>query len=234
MANRRGKSKITVDGDCSHEIRRCLFLGREAMTKLGSVLKSTDFSVQCTAAKGQYSQGYGLPSGHIWFWELNCEEGRMPKNWCLWSVVLEKTPESPLDSKEIKSINLKGERPWIFTGRTDAKAEASVFWSSDEKSQLTGKVPDAGEDWGQKEEDIRAWHGWMASPMQGTWTWANFGRWWGTGKPGVPQSIGSQRVRHDWVTEQQKQLKPNNLRECMWVCFYIYVLYMLIHIMYII
>ena len=153
MANRRGKSKITVDGDCSHEIRRCLFLGREAMTKLGSVLKSKDFSVQCTAAKGQYSQGYGLPSGHV-LWELDLKEGRRPKNWCLGTVVLEKTPESPLDSKEIKSINLKGERPWIFTGRTDAKAEASVFWSSDEKSQLTGKVPDAGKDWGQKEKRV--------------------------------------------------------------------------------
>ena len=74
----------------------------------------------------------------------------MPKNWCLWTVVLEKTPESPLDSKEIKPVNLKGNQPWIVTGRTDAEAEAPVFWSSDANRRLIEKVPDAGKDWGQK------------------------------------------------------------------------------------
>ena len=103
------------------------------------------------ANKGPYSQGYGVPSGHIQLWELY-HEVRMLKNSYLWTVVLEKTPENPLDSKEIKPVNLNEDQPWIGTGRTDAEAEAPVFWSSDVNSQLTGKVPDAGKDWGQKEK----------------------------------------------------------------------------------
>ena len=103
-----------------------------------------------SANEGPYSQDHDLPSGHIWLWELDSSEGRMLKNWCLPAIVLEKTPESPLDSKEIKSVNLKGDKPWIFTGRTDAKAEGPVFWSSDVNRWLIGKVPDAGKGWGQK------------------------------------------------------------------------------------
>ena len=113
------------------------------MTNLDSVLKCRDITVD----KCLYSQGYGLPSGHIWLLELDCKEGRTPKNWCLWTVVLEKSPESPLDRKEIKPINLKGNQPWILTGRTGAKAEAPVFWSpwceqpdSLEKSLVLGKI----------------------------------------------------------------------------------------------
>ena len=101
-------------------------------------------------AKGPYSQGYGLPSGHIGLGELDCKEGRTPKNWYLQTAVLEKTPENPLDSKEIKPVNLKGNEPWILIGRTDAKTEAPVFWSLDVNSQLIGKVCDAGKDWRQK------------------------------------------------------------------------------------
>ena len=104
------------------------------------------------ADKGLYSQGYGLPSGHIWLWELDCKEGRTQKNWLLWTVVLEKTLESPLDCKEIQPVHPKGNQLWILTGRTDAKAEAPVFWSSDENWQLIGKVPEAGKDRGQKEK----------------------------------------------------------------------------------
>ena len=99
--------------------------------------------------KGLYSQGFGLPSGHEQLWELDHKEGMTPVSWCLWTVVLEKTPESPLDSKQIKPANLKGDQPYIFTGRTDA--EAPVLWPSDANRQLIGKVPDAGKDWGQKE-----------------------------------------------------------------------------------
>ena len=155
MANRGGKcgsmtdflflcSKITVDGDYSHEIRRQLLFGRKAMTNLDSVLKSRDIN---SADKGPSSQGYDLPSGHIWLWELDCKEGRMPKNWCFWTVVLEKTLESPLDSKEIKLVNLKGDQPWIFTGRADA--EAPGFWLFDANRRLIGnQVPNAGKDWG--------------------------------------------------------------------------------------
>ena len=87
------------------------------------------------------------------------------RNWCLWTVVLEKIPESPLDSKEIKPVNFKGNQPWIFIGKADAEAEASVFWSSDVNSQLIGKVPDPGKDWGQKgkrasEDEMAGWHHW--------------------------------------------------------------------------
>ena len=91
-------------------------------------------------------QGSGLPSRHVELWELDHKEGRVSRNWCLWTVALQKTPESSLDSREIKPVNLKGNQPWIFTGRTDAEAEAPVFWSSDANRWLIGKVPDAGKD----------------------------------------------------------------------------------------
>ena len=119
-------SKITVDGDWNHEIRRCLLLGTKAMTNLDSVLKSQR---QYSANRGPCSQGQGLLSGHIWLWELNCKEGRTPKNWWLQIVVLEKTPESLLDSKDIRSVNVKGNQLWILVGRTDTEAQAPVFWS---------------------------------------------------------------------------------------------------------
>ena len=146
MADRRGKAgshdrfpllglqKLAADGDCSHEIRRQLLLGRKAMTNLDSVLESRHYS----ADKGPHSQGCGLPRGHVRLWELDCKEGRIPKNWCLWNVVVDKTPESPLESKEIKPVNLKGCQCWILIGRTDDEAEAPVFWSSDGDS--IGKV----------------------------------------------------------------------------------------------
>ena len=141
--------------------------------------------------KGPYSQGYGLPSGHAQLWELDHKDGRAPKNWCLRTVVLEKTPESPLDRKEIKLVNLKGNQSWILIGRTDAEAETPVFWSFDANSQLIGKVPKARKDW-EQEKCVRGWDTWMAPLMQCTWTWANFRRWWGTGRwatvPGVTKS----------------------------------------------
>ena len=113
-----------------------------------------------SAYKGSSSQGCGLPSAHIQLWELDCKEGRLPKDWCLWTVVLEKTSENPLDSKEIKPVNLKGDTPWIFTGRTEA--EAPVFWLSDVNRWLIGKAPDAGKDWGQEkrvsEDEVAGQH----------------------------------------------------------------------------
>ena len=141
-------SKITADGDCSHKVRRQLPLGRKALTNLDSVEKQKQYS----ADEGPYGQGYGIPRGHVsqWFWDLDHKKGRAPKNWCLRTVVLEKAPESLLDSKEIKPVNLKGDQPWIFTGKT--YAEALVFWSSDANRWLIGKVPDAGEDQVQKEK----------------------------------------------------------------------------------
>ena len=102
------------------------------------------------ADKGLSSQGYGSSSSHVWMWELDHKEGWTPKNWCFWIVVLGKTLENPLDSKEIKPVSPKGNQPLIFIGRTDAEADAAIFWPPDVKSWLFGKDPDAGKDWRQK------------------------------------------------------------------------------------
>ena len=138
-------SKFTTDGDCGHNIRRPLPLGRKTVTNLCAEKQRHHF-----ADKGLYSQGYGLPSGHIWLCELDHKEGRTPKNWCLWTVVLEKTPESPMDRKEIEPVNLERDQPWIFAGRTDA--EAPILWPPDAKNWLIIKDPDAGKDWRQEEK----------------------------------------------------------------------------------
>ena len=191
-------SKITVNSDCSHEVKRRLIPGRKGTTNLDSILKSRDI----TANKGLYSQSYGFSSSHVQIWELDHRVGWAPKNWCFWTEVLEKTLESPLDSKEIKPVNPKGNQPWIFTERTDPKAEVSILQPSDAKSQLTGKVPDAGKDWGQEEKGVTGWDGWMASPTQEAWVWASSGRWRWAGKPGVLQSTVSQSWTQlsDWTT----------------------------------
>ena len=155
-------SKIIADGDCRYEIKSHLLLGRKPMTNLDSVLKSRHitlptkvhivelwvFQQSCTDVRDELWKG----------WEL--------KNWCFWTVVLEKTPESSLDCKEMKPVNPKGNQPWIFIGRTDAEAEVPVPWLPDVKSQLTGKDPNAGKDWGQEkkgtiEDDMVGWHHWV-------------------------------------------------------------------------
>ena len=104
------------------------------------------------ASKGPSSQRYGFSSSHVQMWELDHKEGWALKNWCFWTVGLEKTLESPSDSKEIKSVNRKRNQPWIFIERTDAEAETPILWPPDEKSQLIGKDPDAGKDWRRKEK----------------------------------------------------------------------------------
>ena len=135
-------------------------------------------------------------------WELDCEESWALKNWCFWTVVLEKTLESPLDCKEIQPVHPEGDKSWVFIGRTDAEAETPILWPPDGKSWLIGKDPDAGRDWGQEEKgETRGWDGWMASPTRWAWVWINSGSWWWTGRPGVLRFMGSQRVRHDWATE---------------------------------
>ena len=112
------------------------------------------------------SQSYGFSSSHERIWELNHTEGWVLKNWCFWTVVLEKTLKSPLECKEIQPVNPNGHQPWIFIGRTDAEAEASILWPPDMKSQLTGKGPDTGNDWrqeekGTKEDEMVGWHHWL-------------------------------------------------------------------------
>ena len=138
-----GAPKITEDGDCSHEIKRRLLLGRKVMTSLDSILKSRDINF---ANKDLSSRSYGFSSIHVWMWELDYKESWALKNWCFWTVVLEKSLESPLDCKEILPINPKGNHPWIFIGRTDAEAETPILWPPDAKNWLLGKDPDAGKD----------------------------------------------------------------------------------------
>ena len=104
------------------------------------------------ANKGLASQGYGFSSGHVWMWELDCDESWALKNWCFWTVVLEKSFESPLDSKESQPIHHKGDQSWVFIGRTDAEAETLILWPPDVKSWLIGKDPDARKDWGKEEK----------------------------------------------------------------------------------
>ena len=146
-------SKTTANSNCSHEIKRHLLLGRKAVTNLDSVLKSRDITSQ-TVTKGLYSKSYGFSSSHVWVWNLNHKESRVAKNLCFWIMMLEKTLESLLDCKEIKLVNPKENQPWIFIGRTDVEVEAPILWSPDMKSQLFGKDPDAGKDWGQEEKGV--------------------------------------------------------------------------------
>ena len=116
-------SKITADGNYSHEIKRHLLLGRKAMTNLDSILKSRDITLLTKVRIVKY----GFSSSHVWIWELDYKESWAPKNWCFWTVVLEKTLESPLDSKDIQPVHPKGNQSWIFIGRTDAEAEAPIL-----------------------------------------------------------------------------------------------------------
>ena len=159
-----GGSKISADGDWNHEIKRRLLLGRKAMTNLDSILKTLTHTLLCMVRKS--SQSYGFCCSHVWMWELDCEESWAPKNWCFWTVVLEKTLESPLDCKEIQPVHPKGDQSWVFIGRTDAKAEAPQLWPFDVKNWLTGKDPDAGKGWRQEEKGITedklvGWHHWL-------------------------------------------------------------------------
>jgi len=133
---------------------------------------------------------------------LDCEESWAPKNWCFWTVVLEKTLESPLDCKEIQPVHSKGDQPWVFIGRTNAEAEMPILWPPHAKSWLIGKYPDAGRDWGQEEkgtteDEMVGWH----HRLDGHEFGVNPGSWWWTGRPGVLWFMGSQRAGHDWATE---------------------------------
>ena len=128
-------------------------------------------------------------------WKLDHKESWALKNWRFLTGVLEKTLESLLDCKEIQLVHPRGNQSWIFIGRTAAEAETPILWPPDAKNWLIGKDPVAGEG------DNRGWDGWMASPTWWTWVWVSSGSWWRTGKPGVLQSLGSKRVRHDWATE---------------------------------
>ena len=174
-----GGSKITADGDCSHEIKRHLLLGRKAMTSLDSILKSRHYSTN----KGLSSQSYVFP-----IVMYGCE------SWTIREVEQQKTDVLNC------AVNPKGNQSWIFIGRTDAEAEAPIPWPPDVKIWLIGK------DWCWErlqagEGDDRGWDGWMASLTRWTWVWASSKSWWWTGRPGVLLFIGSQRVGYEWATE---------------------------------
>ena len=125
-----GGLQIIANGDCSRESKRCLLLGRKDMTNLDSILKNRDIILP---TKVCYHQSYGFFSSHVWMWELDYKESWVLKNWCFWSVVLEKTLESPLDCKEIKPVHPTGNQSWIFIGRTDADA---ILWLPNGKNWL--------------------------------------------------------------------------------------------------
>ena len=167
------------------------------MTNLDSILKSRDITLptQVRLVKVMVSPVvmYGCES-----WTVKNAECQRIDGFELWCW---KRLESPLDCKEIQPVHSKGDQPWDFFGRNDAKAETLILWPPHKKSWLIGK------DWcweglgAEGEGDDRGWDGWMTSPIQWTWVWVNSGSWWGTGRPGVLQSMGLQRVRHDWATE---------------------------------
>ena len=170
MANRWGNSgnsdrlyflgsKIPADGDYSHEIKRCLLLGRKVMTKLDSILKSRDITLP-TKVHLVKTMVFPIVTR---MWELDYKESWAQKNWCFWTVVLEKTLESPSDCKEIQPVHPKENQSWIFIGRTDAEAETPILWPPDAKNWLIGKDPVAGKDLRQKEKGMTedklvGWH----------------------------------------------------------------------------
>ena len=157
-----GGSKITAHGDCSHEIKRRWLLGRKFITNLDSILKSKDIT-----NRGLSSQGYGFSSSHEWMWELDYKESWAPKNWCFWTVVLEKTLESPLNSKEIQPVHPKGNQSWIFNWK-----DWCWSWNSNTLATWCEELTHLKRLWGWEkfkaggEGDDRGWDGWMASPTQ--------------------------------------------------------------------
>ena len=185
-------SKTTADGDCSHEIKRRLLLGRKVMTNLYNILKSRNITLP---TKVRLVKAMVFPVV-MYECELDYKESWAQKNWCFWTVVLEKTLESSLDCKEIQPLLPNGDQTWVFIGRTDVETETPILWPPDAKSWIIWKDPDAGKDWRQEEN---GWDGWMASLTQ--WTWVGWTLGVGDGQGGLAWFMGSQRVRHDWVTE---------------------------------
>ena len=186
-------SKITAESDCSHEIKRRLLLGRKVMTNLYSILKSRDITLptKVLLVKAMVFPVfmYGCESWTVK--KAECQRIDAFELWC-WRRHLR-----VLDCKVIQLVHPKGDQSCVFIGRTDSEAETPILWPRDVKSWLIGKEGlGAG-----GEGDDRGWDGWMASPTRWEWVWVDSGSWWWTGRPGVLQFMGSQRVGHDWATE---------------------------------
>ena len=169
---------------------------------------------------GPSNQGHGFSSGHLWTWEYGCEESWAPKNWCFWTVVLEKTLEGPLHCKEIQPVHSKGDQPWDFFGRNDAKAETPVLCLPHVKSWLTGKDSDAGRDWGQEEEgttedEMAGWHHWL-NGHESEWT------------PGVGDGQGGLACCDSWrrkeldMTERLNWTEQTEIRVNIEVSFFVF------------
>ena len=207
-----GGSRITADGDCSGEIKRRLLLGRRVMTNLDSIFKSRDISLP---TKVRLVKAVVFFSSHVWMWELDCEEGRVPKNWCVWTAVLEKTLESPLQGYPTSPFWRRSTlgflwKEWCLSWNSSTLAtscEELTHW----KRLWCWEGLEAG-----GEGDDRGWDGWTASLTRWTWVWVNSRSWWWTGRPGVLRFMGSQRVGHDWASEL-------NWTEC-WFHNYSYIL----------
>ena len=208
MANRWGNSgnsdrlyfigsKITADGDCSHENKRRLLLGRKAITNLDSILKSKGITLPIKV----FSQNYTFSRSHVWMWELDCKESWVPNNWCFWTVVLRRLLRVPwTESRSNQSILKEISPEYLLEGlmlHLKLQYFDHLMWITDslEKSLMLERLKAGGKG------DDRRWDSWMVSLSQWTWIWVNSGSWWWTGKPGVLQSMGSQRVGHDWMTE---------------------------------
>ena len=153
------------------------------MTNLDSILKSREITL---LTKVHLVKAILFPVV-MYGWELNYKESWVPENWCFWTVVLEKTLESPLNYKEIQPVHPKGNQSWVIIGMADAEAETPILWTPDAKNQLIGKDSDAGKDWRWEENGTTEDK--MASLARWTWVWASSGRWWWTGKAGVLQSM---------------------------------------------
>ena len=169
------------------------------------------------ANKRLSSQGYGFSSGHVWMWELDCEESWALKNWWFWTVVLEKTLESPLDCKEIQPVHPKGDQSWVFHWKNsccNGNSNTLATWCQElthwrrpwywERMRAGGEGDDGG------------WDGWIASLTQWTWVWVDSGSWWWTGKPGVRGFMGSQRVGCDWVAELNWTWDVKSVKKVNW------------------
>jgi len=181
------------------------------IAKISAKLAGRDlYSRYYFANKGPSSQGYGFSSGHVWMWELDCEESWALKNWCFWTVVLEKSLESPLDCKEIQpKVHSKGDQSWVFIGRTDAEAETPILWPPHVKSWLTGKDPDDGRDWGQEEkgtteDEMAGWHH-RLNGHESEWT------------PGVDDGQGGLVCCDSWDRKESDTTEWLNWTELNWV-----------------
>ena len=150
--------------------------------------------------KWRVDQSYAFSSSHVWMWELYHKESWALKSWCFWTVVLEKTLESPLDCKELQPVNPKGNQSWIFIGRIDAVAETPILGPPDAKNWLIRKDPDAGNYWRQEKGMIRGWGGWMASLTEWILVWASSRSWWWTGKPGVLCAVHGVTKSRTWLS----------------------------------